>query len=196
MAKEQKLETQQDYWKAIEGLGGFVWQLNHDLADGRIEDPQGTTSKGIFDMQQRLEGIVAELCDKYNIISPKESTRVDFYTPLPPAPVGKTYYWEWYKEQKTSYYTQRYNELICSSCPIARDIESYLSGGYSDPCTKYIGNIYNGRTPKYECAMTILGDWSRDWLERNISAEGGPEALEKFVAKETELKSQYPQEAQ
>ena len=40
---KQKLDAGSEIflWLAIEELGGFLWRMNHDLADGRIDSTPG-----------------------------------------------------------------------------------------------------------------------------------------------------------
>lgn len=86
-------------------------------------------------------------------------------------------------ERNHDYYTEEYNGLICSACPLSRSLEKHIALAGMDPCTNYIGRMYDGIRPKYECALTTLRKWSRKTLEKNIRAKGGFEALERFVAK-------------
>jgi len=83
-------ETEQEYWETIESLGGQIFYMNHELADGRIEDPDGSISEITFKCQEALQTIADEAFEKFNLSWEKD---VD----------GKTYYWDWYHEKKKEF---------------------------------------------------------------------------------------------
>jgi hypothetical protein len=179
-------ETEIEYWKAIEGLGGYIWSTRHALANGRIDDEDGEVAKSIVDAQAILEGLVSELEVKFGVIHPKDCPRDTGKQDVPPSPEGKTYYWAWYKRMKAAFYQKEYDATICSACPMSEGLEQMIAMGGSVPCGVFSGQIYR-LSKSFACAMLHSGGWSRERFERKIVEKGGEEALVAFKAKEQEL---------
>lgn len=185
-------ETELKYFETIEGLGGFSWKMNHDLADGRIKDPDGRLGADIQQIQGVLEQLVSEVCDKFGVIHPRDCPKrnledITHDVPLPSAPEGKTYYWDWYKRIKRESYSKEYEGLICSACPLSEGLERMMALGGQIPCGKWRGSLYRLQAP-HLCGMLTYGDWTETELYANIlTTEHGIEALEAFQAKLKEL---------
>lgn len=92
-------ENEQEYWAMIEYIGGIIWRTKHDWFDQRhwVSDNDFQEAMKLQEVQEKL---VAEVCEKYNVIHLKDQPQVAFGEELPPAPIGKTYYWDWYSKQK------------------------------------------------------------------------------------------------
>src|SRR3989338_4240536 len=64
-------QTEVEYWKAIEGLGGYFWSTNHGLCHGHIEDKDGEVAKSIEDARKISERLAVELGEKFGVIHPR-----------------------------------------------------------------------------------------------------------------------------
>ncbi len=98
-------KTELEYWQAIYALGGFIWRMNHDLADGRIEDPAGGINKDIEKARTCLAGLVAEMRGRFGVIAPQDCPQLTTEQKMAgekvvPAPDGTEYYWDWYHRMK------------------------------------------------------------------------------------------------
>lgn len=188
MELKKQPETELEYWETIEGLGGFIWRMNHDLSDGRIEDPTGGIDKDISDARTISDRLVRELGEKFGVIHPSDCPKMEIGQELPPAPEGKIYYWDWYKNMKAEVYKADYEKLICSACPFSEGVERMMSLGGVIPCSVFSGMIYRLLAP-YACAMVRDDLWSTDRLYSEIQSQHGDDALTIFKTKEEELKS-------
>jgi len=68
---------------AIDTFGGFVWRMNHDLADGRIESSAGV-EQDIINMQGRME-IAIDQSVRFGVIEPRKDGR------------ASESYWRWFR---------------------------------------------------------------------------------------------------
>ncbi|KKQ45755.1 MAG: hypothetical protein US63_C0011G0023 [Candidatus Moranbacteria bacterium GW2011_GWC2_37_8] len=177
-------ETEMEYWTSIEGLGGFVWRMNHDLADGRIEESKGM-NKDLKDAQEIMEKLVSEIFIKFSVVAPQNCPRKEFDKEMPKAPEGQIWYRDWCNKMKKEAYAGAYAKIICSACPLSEGLEKYISLGQV-PCGVFSGYIYELRKP-YECAM-LSSHWTREKLLAEIQKEGGDDAVSAFEKKEKELK--------
>ncbi len=187
-----KTETEMDIYNLIEGLGGMIWRMNHDAADGRItlseKDESFVTSSSKFSYL-----LIQKLKEKYNVIPPDECPhRLREFgdrTPIPPAPKGKIYYCDWYKSIKKEYFTNEYNKIICSACALhekdgAEQMQRHI------PCDVFPG-ICNFLINPWECIMidsTFSGFWTQEKLYEEIKAKGGEDAVKQFKMKFNQLK--------
>ena len=178
-------EEEMNYWKEIEALGGFVWRMNHDLADGRIEDPDGKIDKSIEEAQQRIECLVSEVKEKFGVIPLKDYPKVKSLQSLPPSPEGKTYYWDWYNKMKDIFYKEEYNKLICSACPFSDGVEKFKINII--PCRINKGIMYSLMEP-YICGMISYEKWTEKKLYKKIFDTYGNKELRRFKEKEKELR--------
>lgn len=188
-------ETEQEYWETIEGLGGMSWRLNHDLADGRIDDPSGKVSQDITDLQTLLEALVSEVCEKFGVIHPKDCPQRSMEdimndVPIPPAPEGKKYYRDWYNEQKQLSYSREYEGMICSACPFSEGLEHMMALGGQVPCGKFSGMLYRLDAPHLCGMVTWHNGWTKEHLYNQIQSEYGDQALQRFQTKEQALQNQ------
>ena len=109
---------------------------------------------------------------------------------MPSAPLGMMWYWDWYNKMKAESYRDEYEKLVCSACPLSEGVETFISSNYI-PCTAWNGCLNHLPQP-FACAMLYRGSqdsWSRRKLLAHIKAKGGAEAVQKFEAKEAELKA-------
>ena len=178
-------ETEMEYWEAIEGLGGFIWRMNHDLADGRIKDPSGDVAEDVNDSRIISNRLVVELGEKFGVIHPVDCPKISLGQTPHTAPEGKTYYWDWYKRMKGESYRVEYAKLICSACPFSAGVEQMMRLGGVIPCGVFSGVMYRLDAP-HICGMTR--DWGQTKLYDEIRARHGAEALATFQRKEAELK--------
>jgi hypothetical protein len=179
-------KTEIEYWQTIEGLGGFAFGMDHELADGRLSDSGGGISKDINDARHLQKQLVEELKTKFGVIPPDEYPKTELGQKLPKPPKGKTYYWVWYERMKKISYQIEYETLICSACPLSKGVGYMISTGGWIPCGPWRGMIFQ-LTPCYRCAM--LEHWDRKKLEEEIVREGGQTALVRFKIKEAGLKA-------
>jgi hypothetical protein len=187
-------ETEVEYWEAIEALGGYIWSTNHSLCHGRME-PSVEIEKFLQSAGEMSERLVVEIGEKFGVIHPKDCPRVEVDQTPPPAPEGKTYYWDWYKRMKQDVYRKEYEDLICSACPLSDGLERMVALGGIIPCGVFRGTIYRLRAP-YQCAMTEHEIWSEQKLHEEIAKKAGETALSQFQKKERELKDKLTQKPQ
>jgi len=184
-------ETEMEYWDTIESLGGFAWQMNHDLADGRITDPKGGIAKDIVDARKISDRLVTELGEKFGVIHPKDCPRVESGQEKPPAPEGKIYYWDWYHKMKTESYQREYEGIICSACPFSEGVERMIATSGRIPCRLFQGSMSRLRAP-HVCGMISWGGLTEEQLFLQIRTEKGEDALVAFKAKMEKLLSVAP----
>jgi len=181
-------ETELEYWVAIEELGGFVWRMNHDLGDGRIEDPTGKIDQAIASAREISERLVTEL-SRFGVIHPKDCPEVPLGQKPPPAPEGKIYHWDWYKKMKTESYQRAYDGIICSACPFSKGVEHMIALGGVIPCSVFHGMLYRLRAP-HACGMIDgrFNFWTEAMLSKRIRhRKNGKAILAAFRAKRAEL---------
>ncbi len=187
--------TEVEYWEVIEELGGYIWRLNHDLADGRIKDKDGKIAKSIGEMNNLLERLIIEIGKKFGVIHPKDCPKVRLGQQAPPPWEGKIYYWDWYKKMKEICYRKEYKNIICSACPLSTGLDRMIALGGVIPCGVFRGSIYNLSMP-YECGMLGRHNWSREELYKEITNQGGIKSLKKFKRKEKRLKDKFTKKKQ
>ena len=175
-------ETQEEYWEAIEGLGGMVWRMGHDLGDGRIEETKGI-QKDIDDMNAMLVQLVAEIEEKFNVIpqekTPKKENPED---KLPRAPEGSIYYWDWYHKMKLQILENDYKALICSACPFAMSLDNFMLYNACKMDCGFSNETYRVSPCYFHiCQATRSCEFSR--IEKTINQQYGAEAQEAFTKK-------------
>ena len=183
----KKPETEMEYYQVIEGLGGFAWRMDHDLADGRIEDETGGIDKDIQDARKISATLVAELKEKFGVIPPEECPKVEPGKEAPPAPKGKIYYWDWYKKMKDLSFRIDYEKIICSACPFCGGVKEMMDRGGSIPCHKINGVLYRLGQP-FVCSFVAYKELTPEQLYAEILKKGGEVALTRFKIKEAGLK--------
>jgi hypothetical protein len=91
--------TEEDYWKAIYSLGGYIQSTEHGLLRGHITTGVEEVQQSIKDARKLSKQLLEEVCQKFNIVvlnnSPMTST-----DDLPKLPEGKMYYRDWYYKWK------------------------------------------------------------------------------------------------
>ncbi|MFC1645134.1 hypothetical protein ACFL08_03850 [Patescibacteria group bacterium] len=184
--QDQYPETEMDYWRNIDGLGGAIWQIKHSVYHGRITADDALV-KGCADMQKKIEQLVTELFELFGVIHPKDQPKIPSDKALPKAPVGMIWYRDWYYKMKNEFHQEEYEKIICSACPLSIGIGEFISSD-SVPCSIFFGRCYHLKRPD-ECAMTKRGGgkWNREYLFDKIREKGGDEAVEKFWDKERVL---------
>lgn len=100
-------------WFYIEHMGGCLWRMNHDLADGRIESTPGI-EKDLVDTREFIEYAVGQL-KRFGIEDPKGE--------------GKDKYWEWYKMWKE--YTEALSDVDF------KRVDTIMAKDISDPCSDF-----------------------------------------------------------
>lgn len=185
-------ETEMEYWGIIEELGGFIFSMEHNLADGRIQDPSGGIGRDIQDSRQISARLVSELGGKFGVIPPQDYPKVEFGQELPKAPEGKIYYRDWYHKMKKLARSIDYEKIICSACPFSEGIEKMISLGGMIPCGAFVGSLYKLRAP-HICGMLTTNVWGEKELRQEIVHKGGEVALVRFKIKEAGLKALFDQ---
>jgi hypothetical protein len=171
-------ETELEYFELIEHLGGMQWSLNHNLADGRIEDPDGGVAKDIMTLQDLLNNLVQELSEKFGVIHPNDCPKRTMEeilksVPVPPAPEGKIYYWDWYEKQKKVSYQNEYDNTICSACPYSEGVDRMMQLGQV-PCGLFHGSLYH-LSANYLCA--IMEEEDMAFLVKMVEEHGATTAF-------------------
>ena len=186
--------TESDYWEVIEGLGGFIWNTNHGLAHDHIEESaEREVSKEILEAGELSGRLLSEISEKFGIIRPVDYPKINHGETLPPAPEGKTYYWDWYKKMKEVHYLKDYEAIICSACPFSDGLKEMISLGGVVPCGIFSGMVYHLPAP-FECVMLYSKDWSREELYSKILEKSDEQVLLGFKNKEKELKEKFQKE--
>ncbi len=181
-------ETEMEYWMTIESIGGFIWRMNHDMGDGRIESTP-EIEQNLSDAGKIQERLVSEI-SQFGVIAPKDCPRTKIGEEQPKAPKGKTWYWDWYHKMKNKFHAAEYEKIICSACPLCEGVERFTSLNCI-PCKPWRGMLYQLREP-FSCAIiSHSGDWNREELLDEIRKEGGDDAVVKFEAKEIMLKQEH-----
>lgn len=87
---KKKLETgcEQLLYFVIDGLGGFIWRMEHDLGDGRIESTPGI-EKDLLKMRETQQLAVSQL------------SRVGVEGALDENGRTTDIYWNWYRTWKS-----------------------------------------------------------------------------------------------
>jgi hypothetical protein len=190
MELQKQPETEMEYWGIIEELGGFIWSMNHGLAHGRIQDSSGGIDRDIQDARRISAQLVSELGEKFGVIPPQDCPKVESGQEPPPAPEGKTYYWDWYKKMKELAHSIDYEKIICSACPFGEGVEKMISLGGMIPCGAFRGSLYKLKVP-HICGMLTTNIWGEEELRQEIVRKGGEIALVRFKIKEAGLKALF-----
>jgi len=183
-------ETELEYWESIESLGGFVWRMNHDASHGRFKMSE-EIEKDLCDVNKIIETLVSELFVLFGVVHPKNCPARrynDDGIEMVTAPPGMIWYWDWYYKMKTEWNQAEYEKIICSACALCKGAEAFIRGN-TIPCTVWNGMLYKLKR-SYQCAM--LGSsslWDEEKLFAEIRKVGGEESINKFKAKEAELKA-------
>ena len=183
-------ETEMEYWQTIEGLGGMAWHLNHDLAHGRIDDPKGLVSEDVHSLGDLSRRLVEEIEEKFGVIPPDKMPKREAGQELPPAPEGKTWYWDWYNQQKLAFHEHEYNGLICSVCPFSTGVED-MARLSEIPCSLHTGALYKLRKP-WICGLAdpaYRSNMKPVELYTRILVEYGVDRLVTFRQKEVTLEA-------
>ena len=111
---KQKLDAGSEIflWLAIEELGGFLWRMNHDLADGRIDSTPGI-EKDLIKVRDEIEYAVGQLI-RFGVEDPKKESEK---------------YWAWYRMWKDFF-----DEISDSDI---HEISKLLEKDASDKCSDY-----------------------------------------------------------
>lgn len=181
-------ETEMEYFEIIEGLGGFAWRMDHDLADGRVEDKTGGMDRDIQDARKISATLVSELKEKFGVIPPKECPKVEPGKKASKAPKGKIYYWDWYEKMKNLSQRIYYEKIICSACPFSGGVKKMIEMGGDIPCRKIHGILYRLGYP-FECHLISFKELTPGQLYQEIMKKGGEVALTRFKIKEAGLKA-------
>jgi len=184
--------TEMDYWKLIKVLADIIFYNNYDLTHGNVD---GNHKMKVINQRDEAielqEKIVVELSEKFGVIRSIYYPVVKPGETLPPAPEGKIYYYDWYKKRKLDFYTEEYEKIICSACPLSNGLDEMMNLSGVIPCGATRGSIYHLRVP-YQCGM--IGTWSKEELYFEIKKKAGEMAemaLLKFQKKKEELEKKF-----
>lgn len=184
--KYPKPDSEMNIWKIMESVGGYIFYTEHDIADGRMESSPAT-EKHLKLSREVSEMLVKKLKD-FGVIPPNECPVREIGKKLPPAPKGKIYYWDWYEKKNQEYYTEVYEGIICSACPLAEENPVKIIQR-SIPCSVFPGIAYQLFEP-HRCAMLDMYDWKEEKLYQEIRKNGGEDILKRFKQKFWMLKKQ------
>ena len=123
-------------WNYIEGVGGFIWRMNHDLGDGRIESTPGI-EKDLVTMGENIKYAVEQLV-RFGIEDPQGKKDKD----------GRTNYWTWYqgwKEHMDSLSDEQFKEL-----------GDLMNKDTTDPCLDFIPTVNPLNTDKSQDRFDML----------------------------------------
>lgn len=172
--------TELEHWEIIEGLGGFIWNMEHDIFNKRIE-PTELLLQEIKEAREIQQRIVNQACEKFNVVFPPQTP---FGKKAPPPPEGKTYYWPWYYKMKDISLRGQYEQMICSSCVFSRGVEEFLAMSRI-PCSLCPGLIRLARDT--DCYFVSFGKKTEEEMRERIRAEHGAEALRAYDEKKAKL---------
>ena len=146
-------ETELEYWSAIEQLGGYIWRIEHDLANGRISGVG--LAKSVEEARTIQHQLATEIAETYGVVqgAPRyypHDARPDDY---PDPPAGKTWYWDWYYRRKREAWREDYEAAPCSQCPYCRGGLDGFAFSSSLPCDLFPGML-NRLSPPWQCAIT------------------------------------------
>lgn len=135
---ELKLETQVDYFWAIEGLGATLYTEARLVGKGEIEatDDQQRRMRELAVLQVRVsEG----LRDKFGVIMSNDPIypNIPLSRPedFPAPPKGRQWYAVWYRNIKATIYGHEYEQLVCSGCPFSLGKQAYVEESGRYPCS-------------------------------------------------------------
>lgn len=104
-------------WLYIEECGGFLWRMNHDLADGRIESTPGIEND-LIKIQENIVYAVGQLV-RFGLKDPMGNESKE----------GRDIYWQWYQWWKKHIDTLSSTDL--------KEIGERLNKDVKDPCIEY-----------------------------------------------------------
>ena len=104
-------------WILIEQTGGFLWRMNHDLADGRIDSTSGI-EEDLVNMQGRITYAVGQT-ERFGLEDPIGKNGQE----------GKDAYWKWYNGWK------EHNDSLTGS--EMSEVGKILNADHTDPCSKF-----------------------------------------------------------
>jgi hypothetical protein len=111
-------ETEMEYYKEIEGLGGFIWMINHEISHGNIKNAKGVR-KDIKDAIKIQNRLLEEIVEKFGVVVPEGRGLLQPVDDLPVLPKGKEYYLNWYSRMKKEEAEQWFEKTICFACPMS-----------------------------------------------------------------------------
>ena len=176
--------TEMDYWKAIESLGGITWAMEHELANGR-KRKNHKTSKYLAEQRDIIKQLVQEVCDKFDVIHPKDCPKVPLGQEMPPAPPGKVYYWDWYHRMKDLALEEEWGQVICSVCPFNTGVEDFKTGIVH--CQLMPHTIFYRFDSRPLCGCVSDRKFSHGQFEKKMLDKAGSEALNAYKSKQQEL---------
>lgn len=184
MQLEKQPETQEDYWEAIESLGGYIYGTSRGISKGHIE-PSDEVSGSIEDARKIQKGLVWDIYKKFGVIPPEWFNAPNDETiDRTPEEPGKQY-WDWYREQKKLFAKKEYEKTICSACPFSEGSEKSVD---RVPCSIHPGGQMKLIFP-HRCGMYDFDTFGPKKLHKKMSEEFGDEALQIFLNKEEELRN-------
>ncbi|MCL4384496.1 hypothetical protein M1116_03510 [Patescibacteria group bacterium] len=183
-------QTEQEYWECLYSLGSSLYATEHDLCDGRIDDPDGEVARDQSQGYEIGRRLISEACDKFGLIHPNDIPR-NTTGQLPPLPPGKKMYFnDWLQAKRREWLTLEYHKTICSGCILSEGLEEFIlrEGGICCSLSHSLGILVHSDT--CDLVEPIWDDhWSRRRLLTNIRARGGQAAVIVFRQKEAELKT-------
>ena len=123
-------------WNYIEGVGGFIWRMNHDLGDGRIESTPGI-EKDLLTMGENIKYAVNQLV-RFGVEDPQGKENEE----------GRKTYWEWYRGWKEHIDNLSDDQFEKMGVLLGKDSK--------DPCLDFIPAINPLNTDKSQDRFDIL----------------------------------------
>jgi len=189
-----ELKTEADFWEAIRSYNTTRQAMRHELARDHSPNPNNDTD-AVAELTEVITMVRAEICRRFNIVSPADTPRVAFGKELPPPPAGMRYYHSWYQEIERTINQQRYKETICSGCPFSQGMKYFDYMAAAAPCGRWSGFIR--LEPLNVCSLLRFADPERGGftlagLKQAITDAGGDAVVTK--CRQTTERLQTPAE--
>ncbi len=197
MELSKQPETEVEYWRTIESIGGFIYSTRRGINRGHIDDAEGLANQDIIDAQIIQEKLLAEIIEKFGVIHPNDCSKLNpaYYNNCPPAPDGKIYYWDWYHKLAREVSLIEYQKLLCSACPFSAGFDGFISNWQ---VTCKFNDSYPTEYRSHHIYLCFKANHSTDFggspitlqdIYIRILTEYGQETLDIFKAKEVEVRS-------
>ncbi len=184
------METEMEYWRAIEDLNDQIWITIRDLTEGFIQDSKGEVTKSIQEKRQEAEQLIIKLGEKFGVIRQRDYPKVKLGQSFPAPPDGKIYYFQWSQKMKKEFHRNNYENIICSACPFSEGVQKMIELDGAVPCAIFPGLLISLSEPS-QCAMLKVNGWDKVRLHKEIikkTGENAENALDKFLEKEWDLR--------
>jgi hypothetical protein len=125
--------TEMEYYNTMEGLGGFIFRMSHEISRGHIKDSNNKVKKDIKDANKIQSKISKEIAEKFGVVFPEGRAPLQSVDDLPVLSESKEYYINWYFRMKKEEAEGWFKKTICFACPLSN--KNRFIG--NDVCDKY-----------------------------------------------------------